>query len=77
MAAISVEGIGDLDNLKKRFPEGLELMSQITEENSYTAFDKALQYAENKEKLRADAKTYYDLEKGVERYLAVYRKLVG
>jgi glycosyltransferase involved in cell wall biosynthesis len=74
---ITNAGVGDVEEISKKYNAGIVLKDMNTQE-----FEKAaLQIAEgktfNKEEIIAGAKEYYNLENAIQKYLYVYKKILG
>lgn len=70
-------GVGDIDSIVKETQTGL-LVEKFTDEEYnkvISQLDLLLQIP--REKLRAAAEHYYSLEKGVGKYMGIYKKLIG
>lgn len=75
LPVVTLKGIGDMDYLLKRYPEGGFLLDEITEENCRELDKKLLANSVNKEWLYSYAKEYFDLERGVAKYNELYQTL--
>jgi hypothetical protein len=73
---ISINGLGDLDEIIKNYPEGGNLVLDLTPENVLQAMEELFVKSENKILLRNHAEDYFSIEHGVEKYNEVYKKLI-
>ena len=64
-------GVGDTDEIVQRYAAGL-----VLEELSETAFQNIQLPAIDIIRLREGAEEYFSLDKGVERYAAVYHRIL-
>tara|TARA_B100000963_G_scaffold360636_1_gene392291 strand:- start:1152 stop:2369 length:1218 start_codon:yes stop_codon:yes gene_type:complete len=73
--ALSLKGIGDLESIISKYPHGGQLVNKLNEKELDKSFD-ALSKNNSKEKLRASAKEYYHIDKGVKFYSNIYNELL-
>ena len=73
---ISINGLGDLDAIIKKYPEGGNLVSDLDSKNILQAIDELFVKSENKTLLRKYAEDYFSIESGVDRYYNIYEKLI-
>ncbi len=74
---ISVKGLGDLDDIIYKYPEGGNLIEDIGEEEISDALEIFFEKSLNKSTLRKYAEEYFSIQSGVEKYNAVYEKLLS
>ncbi len=72
---ISINGLGDLDEIIKKYPEGGNLVLDLATENVLQAMEELFVKSENKMLLRKYAEDYFSIESGVEKYNNVYKRL--
>lgn len=78
LTVLSAKGIGDLEQIINDHPLGGVLVDNLEDENGYeNAIDNILKMKTPIETLRAYANNYFSLESGIEKYLAVYKKLIA
>ncbi|MBA9076984.1 glycosyltransferase [Rufibacter quisquiliarum] len=74
--AISLKGVGDLDLIMDKYPQGGILVNSLNQEELKDAFSKLLNSElVDREYLRASAIDYFDVRMGVEFYVGIYNKL--
>jgi glycosyltransferase involved in cell wall biosynthesis len=73
---ISINGLGDLDEIIKKYPQGGNLVSDLESENILQVIDELFTKSENKTLLRKYAQDYFSIESGVDKYNDVYKKLI-
>ena len=76
LPVLSIKGIGDVDFLLLKFPESGCLLTNVEKDDYKFVSDTLMRYAVNKEKLRAYAVDYFDVNKGIESYNNVYKQLL-
>lgn len=72
----SLKNIGDIDYLLDRYPSSGVLVEEYTNESFDKAIDELLGLTTTKEQLRNYALDYYDIRKGVEKYSAIYQRML-
>jgi glycosyltransferase involved in cell wall biosynthesis len=75
LPVISINGLGDLDEIIKKYPEGGNLILDLTPENILQAMEQLFVKSENKMLLRKYAEDYFSIESGVEKYNNIYKRL--
>ncbi|MCW5907968.1 MAG: glycosyltransferase [Chitinophagales bacterium] len=75
LPVVSLKGIGDMDYLLNRYPEGGFLLDEITEDNCRELDKKLLTSHSNRDLLYEYARQYFDLDRGVAKYKALYQTL--
>ncbi len=76
LPAVALSGVGDLDYLMQKYPEGGALIDAPKPQFYKAALAKLLEKPVDRPKLREYAFDYYDLEQGVKAYLAIYNRLL-
>ncbi len=76
LPAVALSGVGDLDYLMHKYPDGGALIEAPKPQFYKAALAKLLEKPVNRPKLREYAFDYYDLEKGVARYKSFYQALL-
>lgn len=76
LPSVALAGIGDLDYLIERYPEGGALIPELTENAYRKAFKDVWAAQASKDVLRQYAVDYYALEQGVDNYQKLYERLL-
>lgn len=71
---LSLKGIGDLEEIQKKYTTGVVLLKALEEPELSNAFQQ-LELMDDRSTLRRNAIDYFDLHKGVNFYADVYNKL--
>lgn len=74
---ITNAGVGDVEEITCKYNAGIVLRSLNAEEYEKAATLVARGKNFNKEEIIAGAKEYYDLETAIQKYLSVYKKILG
>ncbi|MDX2003528.1 MAG: glycosyltransferase [Chitinophagales bacterium] len=77
LPVIALSGVGDLDYLIARYPNGGMLIPDNTESLHAKVVRDVLAKDFDKSELRQYALDYYDLNKGAATYASIYRKVLG
>jgi glycosyltransferase involved in cell wall biosynthesis len=74
---ITNAGVGDVEEITTKYNAGIVLKNLNAAEYERAATLIAGEKKFNKEEIIEGAREYYDLDKAIEKYLGVYRKILG
>tara|TARA_Y200000002_G_scaffold376620_1_gene380801 strand:+ start:436 stop:1656 length:1221 start_codon:yes stop_codon:yes gene_type:complete len=73
---VSLNGIGDLESIIRKYPFGGQLLNEIKSENLKDILDEII-HNSDKKKLRIAAKEYFHIEDGVKFYSNIYKEIIN
>jgi len=74
---ITNAGVGDVEEISAKYNAGIVLKEMNTQEYEKAALQIAEGKSFNKDEIISGAKQYYNLENAIQKYLYVYKQILG